>query len=65
MSAALPTLVPDPRAQLAQLRTELVDLAFRLERQRRYDAAEVALAISGRVGVLEAELAAGQPAGRN
>jgi hypothetical protein len=65
MSAALPTLVPDPRAQLAQLRTELVDLAFRLERQRRYDAAEVALAISGRVAVLEAELAAGQPAGRN
>ncbi|MBA4136181.1 MAG: hypothetical protein C0518_02555 [Opitutus sp.] len=48
---------PPPRERLEQLRTELVELAFTLERQGRLDAADVALEISGRVGEVAAALA--------
>lgn len=36
-------------AELGALRTELVDLAFELERRRRFDAADVALALEARL----------------
>ena len=42
--------------KLDQLRTELVDLAFVLERGGRLDAADVAISTSARVGELCAEL---------
>ena len=42
--------------KLDQLRTELVDLAFVLERGGRFDAADVAISTSARVGELCAEL---------
>lgn len=38
------------RGRLAELRAEFVDLAFTLERRGRFDAADVALAASARVG---------------
>jgi hypothetical protein len=49
----------DPRQVLSKLhglRTELVELAFVLDRGGRIDAADVAMTISGRVGELCAEL---------
>jgi len=42
--------------KLDQLRTELVDLAFVLERRGRLDAADVAISTSARVGELCEEL---------
>lgn len=42
----------DLHDQLAALRTELVEQAYALERQGRLDAADVALALSHRVGEL-------------
>jgi hypothetical protein len=42
--------------RLDQLRTELVDLAFDLERKGRWDAADVALTTSARVAELCDEL---------
>jgi hypothetical protein len=53
----------DPRVILGKLhglRTELVELAFVLDRRGRIEAADVAMTISGRVGELCEELAAGQ-----
>ena len=50
----------DPRQVLSKLhglRTELVELAFVLDRGGRIDAADVAMTISGRVGELCEELA--------
>lgn len=43
-------------APLDELRTELVDLAFALERQGRLDAADLAIAIAGRLGEVGAAL---------
>jgi hypothetical protein len=40
---------------LDALRVELVDLAYALERRGRRDAADVALAVAGRVGEIHAE----------
>lgn len=44
--------------KLDGLRTELVELAFVLDRRGRIEAADVAMTISGRVGELCEELAA-------
>lgn len=44
--------------KLAALRTELIDLAFELERQRRLDAADVAISTAGRLEEIGAQLAA-------
>lgn len=46
-------------AKLAALRTELVEQAYVLERQRRLDAADVAIAASVRLAEICAELEAG------
>jgi len=46
--------------QLDQLKVELIDLAFDLERRGQVDAADVAVAVSGRVGELHATLACAQ-----
>jgi len=48
------------RDQLEQLRTELADLAFVLDRRGRCDAADVAVTISARLGEIldESELRA-------
>jgi hypothetical protein len=43
--------------KLDGLRTELVDLAYSLECQRRLDAADVAMTISARIGELTEECA--------
>jgi len=43
---------------LDALRVELVDLAYQLECRGRRDAADVALAVAGRVGELHQEFAA-------
>jgi hypothetical protein len=48
--------------KLAALRSELVEEAFRLERQRRLDAADVAIVTSARLGELCAELEAAKMA---
>jgi hypothetical protein len=50
--------------QLAALRAELVDQAYLLERQGRLDAADVAIAISHRLGELCPEAAGEEPTGR-
>jgi len=42
--------------QLDELRTELVELAFTLERRGRLEAADVALTTSARVGEIHEEL---------
>src|SRR5882757_7851319 len=42
--------------KLDQLRTELVDLAFSLEKRGRRDAADIAIAVSSRVGELCEEI---------
>ena len=42
--------------KLDELRTELVDLAFTLERRGRHEAADVALTTSARVGEIHDEL---------
>lgn len=44
------------RGRLDALRVELVDLAYLLERRGRHDAADVALAVAGRVGEFHDEL---------
>jgi hypothetical protein len=46
-------------AKLAALQAELVEQAYALERQRRLDAADVALAASVRLAEIRAELEAG------
>lgn len=46
---------------LDALRVELVDLAYELERRGRRDAADVALAVAGRVGEIHEELATPAP----
>ena len=46
--------------RLDALRTELVDLAFTLECQRRLDAADVAMTISARVAELAEECVASE-----
>lgn len=51
--------------KLDGLRTELVELAFVLDRRGRIEAADVAMTISGRVGELCEELAAHADAGRS
>jgi hypothetical protein len=48
--------------KLCALRTELVDLAYVLDSRGRFDAADVAMTTSARVGELCAELASGEPA---
>lgn len=58
-SAAFTAAGALPRERLEQLRTELVELAFTLERQGRLDAADVALEISGRIGEVATALAEG------
>ena len=60
MPAAATASVPE---KLAALRTELVELAYRLERQGRLDAADVALAISARIAELNVELEAAMAPG--
>jgi hypothetical protein len=52
----------DLSAKFERLRRELVDLAFTLETARRFDAADMAIAISGRMRALldESELASRQ-----
>lgn len=47
------------QAKLDAFRTELVDLAFTLDRQGRPDAADVAMTTAARVGELCEELNAG------
>lgn len=47
--------------RLDALRVELVDLAYALERRGRLDAADLALAVAGRVGEFHAELSAAPP----
>jgi hypothetical protein len=47
-------------AKLAALRTELVEQAYELERQRRLDAADVAITVSVRLAELCTELEAGE-----
>lgn len=55
----LPVESVDPvLRQLADLRVDLVEQAFRLERRGRLDAADVALATSLRIAELCAELEA-------
>jgi hypothetical protein len=54
-SPAVPVL-----AKLAALQAELVEQAYALERQRRLDAADVALAASLRLAEIRAELEAGE-----
>jgi len=52
----------DPRQVLSKLhglRTELVELAFVLDRRGRVDAADVAMSIAGRVGELCEEIETG------
>lgn len=51
------------RARLGRLRTELSDLAFTLERRGRFDAADLALATSARLGELCEESAPTKVAG--
>lgn len=55
MSSAAPSAVLD---RLAALRTELVEQAYRLERQGRLDAADIAVATSQRIGEVCDELTA-------
>lgn len=50
--------------KLAALRTELIELAYRLERQGRLDAADVAREASARIAEFTAELEAAVGAGR-
>lgn len=45
--------------RLDALRAELADLAYLLERRGRHDAADLAIAVSARVGEIHDELAAG------
>jgi hypothetical protein len=47
-------------AKLAALQAELVEQAYALERQRRLDAADVALAASVRLAEIRAELESGE-----
>ncbi len=54
-SSAAPVL-----AKLAALRAELVEQAYVLERQRRLDAADVAITASVRLAEICAELEAGK-----
>ncbi|HWA26496.1 MAG TPA: hypothetical protein VG734_12620 [Lacunisphaera sp.] len=49
-------------ARLDDLRTELADLAFDLERRGRRDAADVVMLIDGRVREMADEIAAGEAA---
>lgn len=54
-------MTPDARTRLLrkrldELRTELADLAFELERRGRLDAADLATSVSGRVGEVCAEI---------
>ena len=54
----------DPRAVLRKLhglQTELAELAFALDRRGRAEAADVAIALSGRLGELCDELGEGAP----
>jgi hypothetical protein len=46
--------------KLDRLRTELAELAFTLDRRGRPEAADVAMQISGRVGEIRDEIAAGR-----
>ncbi len=50
--------VPSPAVfeKLDRLRTELVDLAFTLDRRGRPEAADVAMMISGRVSEIREEI---------
>lgn len=48
--------------KLDRLRSELVEMAFLLDRRGRPEAADVAMQISGRVGEIQEELAAEQTA---
>lgn len=48
--------------KLDRLRSELVEMAFLLDRRGRLEAADVAMQISGRVGEIQEELAAEQTA---
>ena len=50
--------------KLDRLRTELVDLAFTLDCRSRFDAADVAMTTSARVGELCEELAGAKEKGR-
>lgn len=53
--------VAEMLGSLDALRVELVDLAYMLERRGRRDAADVALAVAGRVGEIHEKLAAPAP----
>lgn len=57
MSTSAPPAPPALLGQLRGLQTELVELAFTLDRRGRSEAADVALTISGRLGELHAEFA--------
>lgn len=50
--------VTDMLGRLDALRTELADLAYGLERRGRLDAADLAVAVSARIGEIHDELAA-------
>lgn len=60
MTASAHSAPPTSPALLGQLRglqTELIELAFTLDRRGRPEAADVALTISGRLGELHAKFA--------
>jgi hypothetical protein len=57
----MPDAKPHPvMRELDKLRTELVDLAFMLERRGRVDAADLAMSISARLGELCAGLSSNE-----
>ena len=57
MSTPALSAPPALLGKLRGLQTELLELAFTLDRRGRPDAADVALTISGRLGELHAEFA--------
>ena len=60
-TTSLSSIAPDASAileRLGQLRAELVDLAYTLERRGRPDAADVAISVSAHVGAVCDEITA-------
>ncbi|HZP60541.1 MAG TPA: hypothetical protein VFB27_09480 [Opitutaceae bacterium] len=57
------TAFDDVLKKLDQLRLELIELAYTLECRGRFDAADVAMTTSVRVGELSDEAAAVRPSG--
>ena len=56
--------MPSLADKLAEFRSELVDLAYALEREGRQDAADVALSASARIGELCSEALTAEVASR-